>query len=262
MDYGVSFPNVNSLGSVVADPFVVSKNLVGKKVLLIDDDVDLLQITSRIFKKAGAQVIIARDGSEGLAKLLTHRPHLILLDVMMPGANGFEICEKIRQISNSPLIMLTALDHDESILQGLESGADDFLSKPFKAEILLARARALLRRIENGGVHANNLNYNDGRLEIDTERHQVQINGKKVKLTPIEFRLLVYLEQHAGRALTYNQILDNVWGEEYRGNVDFVHVYVSHLRSKIEEDPKKPRYIMSVHGIGYIFERRDLLPAG
>ena len=234
--------------------------MIGKKILIIDDDTDLLQLTSRIFKRAGAQVLTAQDSSEGVGKFLTYRPNLILLDVMMPGVNGFEICQKIRQVSDVPIIMLTALNHEQNLLQGLEVGADEFLSKPFSGEILLARAKTLLRRIGNGNGYPPTFKYNDGRLEIDAERHQILINGKQIKLTPTEFRLLVYLERHAGRALTYGQILDNVWGEEYRGSVDFVHVYISNLRSKIEENPKKPRYILSLHGVGYIFERQDTAP--
>jgi DNA-binding response OmpR family regulator len=234
--------------------------MLGKKVLIIDDDTDLVQLTSRIFKGAGAQVITALDSSEGIGKLLTYRPNLIVLDVMMPGVNGFEICQRIRQVSDVPIIMLTALNHEQNLLQGLEVGADEFLSKPFNAEILLARAKTLLRRSGNGNGHPATFKYNDGRLEIDAERHQILINGKQIKVTPTEFRLLVYLERHAGKALTYNQILDNVWGEEYRGSVDFVHVYISNLRSKIEENPKNPRYIQSIHGVGYIFERRDISP--
>jgi len=236
--------------------------MIGKKVLIIDDDADLLKLAAFIFKGAGAQVITARDGAEGIGKLLAYHPQLILLDVMMPGIDGFELCQKIRQISNTPLIMLTALDHEQNLLHGLDVGADDFLSKPFKPEILLARAKTLLRRSGNGNSRNNAnttpLKYNDGRLEIDAERHQILINGKQIKTTPIEFRLLVYLERNAGRTLTYSQILDNVWGEEYRGSIDFVHVYISHLRSKIEENSKNPRYIHSVHGVGYIFERQHV----
>ena len=231
--------------------------MIGKKVLLIDDDNDLLELSSHIFKSAGAQVITARDGLEGISKLLIHRPDLILLDILMPGINGFEVCQKIRQISNAPLIILTALDHEQNTVQALELGADDFLPKPFTAQILLARVNALLRRSRYQSEYPSVFRYNDGHLTIDSERHQILINGKKVKSGPTEFRLLIYLEKNAGKALTYNQLLANVWGEEYRGNVDIVHVYISTLRSKIEENPKNPRYIQSVHGVGYIFERQD-----
>jgi DNA-binding response OmpR family regulator len=231
--------------------------LLGKKILIIDDDADLIQLVSFIFKKAGAQVVTACDGWEGVGKMLTHRPNLVLLDVMMPGASGFEVCQKIRQISGIPLIMMSALNHDQNHLQGLEAGADDFVTKPFNSEILVSRAKALLRRSGNGDSLGSK--YNDGHLEIDADKHHIRIDGKPVRSTPIEFRLLLYLQQHAGKALSYDQILENVWGEEYRGSVNFVHVYVSHLRSKIEKDPKKPRYIQSVHGLGYLFNRGEMV---
>jgi len=231
--------------------------VIGKRVLLIDDDNDLLELCSYLFKSAGAQVITARDGLEGISKLLTHRPHLILLDIMMPGINGFEVCQKIRQISTAPLIVLTALNYEPNMIQALELGADDCLAKPFTTQTLLARAKALLRRCEYESGYSAVFKYRDRRLTIDTEKYQILIHGRLVKSGPTEFRLLAYLERNAGRALTYDQLLANVWGEEYRGNVDIVHVYISTLRSKIEENPKKPRYIQSVHGVGYIFERQD-----
>jgi DNA-binding response OmpR family regulator len=232
--------------------------MIGKKVLLIDDDNDLLQLSSHILRSAGAQVITARDGSEGISKMLSHRPNLILLDIQMPGINGFDVCKIIRQMSNAPLIMLTALNFEQNVVKALELGADDFLAKPFTAAVLLARVNALLRRSGYENEYRPVFNYNDGRLTIDNERHQILINGKRIKSSPTEFRLLAYLMKNVGKALTYNQLLANVWGEEYRGNVDIVHVYISNLRSKIEENPKKPRYIRLVYGVGYVFERQDL----
>lgn len=232
----------------------------GKKILLIDDDPEFLKLTSLIFEKAGAQVFTAQDGLEGISKMFTHRPNLIILDVMMPGQNGFEVCQRIRQITKTPLIMLTALNNEKEILQGLEVGADDFLTKPFNSEILLARARLIMRRSEQSDHRKATLNYDDGRLKIDVEKHRVFVRNHRLKLTPVEFRLLVYLTRNTGRVLTFNEILRNVWGSEYQGSDDYVHVYISHLRSKIEPDAKKPRYIFSVHGVGYIFEKQDYAP--
>jgi DNA-binding response OmpR family regulator len=246
--------------------------MIDQTVLIIDDDADLLQLASLIFKKAGAQVITANDGFDGISKFFTFHPNLIILDVMMPGNNGFDVCQRIRQVSDEPLIMLTALNKEQDMLRGLAAGADDFLSKPFNPEILLARAKTLLRRSQhangsNGsnGNHGNNgqggngsFSYNDGYLSIDIERHEVLIHHKRVKLTPIEFRLLVYLARNGGKLLTFEKILGNVWGNQYQGSLEHVHVYISHLRRKIEEDPKNPRYIMTVHGMGYIFEKKEL----
>jgi DNA-binding response OmpR family regulator len=229
--------------------------MIDQKVLIIDDDADLLHLAGLLFKKAGAQIFTARDGLEGISKLFTCNPNLIILDVMMPGTNGFEVCQRIRQVSNAPIIMLTALNHEQEMLRGLESGADDFLSKPFNADILLARARTVLRRSVNGNTPSSNFEFNNGHLSIDIERRHVLVEDKRVKLTPIEFRLLVYLARNAGKVLTFDHILTNVWGNEYRGSMDYVHVYVSHLRNKIEENAKYPRYILTVYGVGYMFER-------
>ena len=226
-----------------------------KKVLIIDDDADLLHLTGLLFKKAGAQIFTAHDGLEGISKLFVCNPDLIILDVMMPGTNGFDVCHRIRQVSNAPIIMLTALNHEQELVRGLEAGADDFLSKPFSPEILLARARTILRRSAMGNVQNTNFQFNNGHLSIDIERRDVLVEDQRVKLTPVEFRLLVYLARHAGKVLTFNHILTNVWGDEYQGSIDYVHVYVSHLRNKIEENPKNPRYILTVYGVGYIFER-------
>ena len=229
--------------------------MIDQKVLLIDDDADLLHLAGLLFKKAGAHIFTARDGLEGISKLFTCNPNLIILDVMMPGTNGFEVCQRIRQVSNAPIIMLTALNHEQEMLRGLESGADDFLTKPFNADVLMARAKTVLRRSANGGAQNSNFQFNNGHLSIDIERRHVLVDERRVKLTPIEFRLLVYLARNAGKVLTFNHILSNVWGDEYRGSVDYVHVYVSHLRNKIEENTKHPRYVLTVHGVGYIFER-------
>ncbi len=197
----------------------------------------------------------ARDGMEGVSKLFTYHPDLIILDVMMPGMNGFEVCQRIRQVSDTPLIMLTALNHEQEMLRGLDAGADDFLSKPFNAEVLLARAKTVLRRSENLKSQSDPFNYNNGDLTIDVERRDVLLHGKRIKLTPVEFRLLTYLARNAGKVLTFEQILSNVWGNEYRGSMDYVHVYISHLRRKLGEDTRSPRYILTLHGVGYIFEK-------
>jgi DNA-binding response OmpR family regulator len=231
--------------------------VIGKTLLLIDDDNDLLQLTSHIFKSGGAQVITAQDGMEGINKILTHRPSLIILDILMPGINGFQACQIIRQFSNAPVLILTAMNREQNVVQALEMGADDFLAKPFSPTVLMARANALLRRSRQDGERPAVFRYSDGRLKIDGDRRQILINGKRVKSGPTEFRLLVYLVRNAGKALTYNQILANVWGEEYRGNVDIVHVYISNLRRKIEANSRSPRYIQSVHGVGYLFERQN-----
>jgi DNA-binding response OmpR family regulator len=229
--------------------------MIDEKVLIIDDDADLRHLAGLLFKKAGAHVFTANDGLEGISKLFTCDPSLIILDVTMPGTNGFDVCQRIRQVSNIPIIMLTASNQEVDMLRGLESGADDYLSKPFTVEVLLARAKTVLRRSASGKSPSSNFEFNNGHLSIDIERGHVLVEEKRVKLTPIEFRLLVYLARNAGKVLTFDDILANIWGDAYRGSIDYVHVYISHLRNKIEENAKEPRYILTVHGVGYMFER-------
>ena len=229
--------------------------MIDTRVLIIDDDADLRQLAGLLFKKAGAQIFTANDGLDGLSKIFLCDPNLVILDVVMPETSGFEICQRIREVSDIPIIMLTSLNQEQDMLKGLESGADDFLSKPFSSEVLLARAKTVLRRSGNGVRQNNHYDFNHGRLSIDIERRQVLVDEKRMKLSPIEFRLLVFLARHAGKVLTFDHILVNVWGNQYRGSMDYVHVYISHLRNKIEENPKDPRYILTVHGIGYMFER-------
>jgi two-component system, OmpR family, KDP operon response regulator KdpE len=227
-----------------------------KKILVIDDDVNLLQSIKFTFVRAGADVVTAVDGREGLHRFYEARPDLVILDVRMPDIDGWETCRRIRLFSHVPIIMLTTLNKDEEVIRGLDYGADDFVTKPFSREVLLARARALLRRTDGPGDLGDQLTYSDDHLYISLEKRRVLVRGEPVQLTATEFRLLAYLLQNAGQVLTHRTILDKVWGWEYQDSVDYVHVYLSHLRRKLEEDPRNPRYLVTERGIGYRFERR------
>ncbi|MBN1149109.1 MAG: response regulator transcription factor [Anaerolineales bacterium] len=231
--------------------------LQDKKILVVDDDYHARRLIERNFSHAGAQVFSAANGREGLQQFYKQRPDLVILDVMMPEIDGYETCRQIRTLSNVPVLMLTALRDDAQIVRGLESGADDFVSKPISNEVLLARARAILRRSRSATQEKGaKLIYSDDHLIVDLRAYKVQVGGQEIRLTPKEFRLLEYLMENAGRACTFDQLLEDVWGWEYQGSVDYIHVYVSHLRGKIEKDPKDPQYIQTVHGVGYRFERR------
>lgn len=227
-----------------------------KKILIIDDDVNLGQTIKLTFARVGAEVFTAVDGRDGLRQFYEYRPDLVILDVRMPDINGWETCRQIRLLSNVPIIMLTTLDNDEDVIRGLDYGADDFVTKPFSRDVLLARARAVLRRSEQLAESEDQQIYNDSYLLIDIRKHRVQVDGQAVQLSSTEFRLLAYLLQNAGQVLTYQNILDKVWGWEYQDSIDYVHVYVSHLRRKLEADPRNPRYLLTERGIGYRFERR------
>ncbi|MEM7129229.1 MAG: response regulator transcription factor [Chloroflexota bacterium] len=229
-----------------------------KKILVIDDDINLCQMMEFVLKGEGAEIYTALDGKEGLQLFYDHRPDLVILDVRMPGINGWETCRQIRTMTSVPVIMLTTLDKDEDIIKGLDSGADDFVSKPFSREVLMARVRAALRRSELPVPNDKASIYGDDYLTIDLNKCQVTAMGQSIDLTATEFQLLSYLLQNAGHALTYRSILENVWGWEYQNNIDYVHVYMSNLRRKIEMDPRNPNYFRTVRGIGYRFEKKKI----
>jgi DNA-binding response OmpR family regulator len=230
--------------------------MIGKSVLIIDDDTDVQRINEKVFQNAGSTVMIATNGSDGIRTFFLEKPDLVILDIMMPEMDGFEVCRRIRQVSSVPIIMLTALNSEEEIIRGLENGADDFLSKPFSPDILVARAKAILRRLDRPQDTKPRIHYSDGHLTVDLEKRIVLVNGQAVKLTRTEYNLLAYLLQNAGWVRTFYQILDNVWGPEYQGSLDYVHVYISNLRKKIESDPKNPTYLESEHGVGYRFNKK------
>ena len=229
----------------------------GKKILVIDDDANLCQVVEVALVAAGAIVFIASNGKKGLQLFFAHRPDLVILDIRMPVMDGWETCRQIRLLSDIPIIMLTTMDADDDIVRGLDYGADDFITKPFGSSVLKARIRAVLRRAESASEKGqSSYIYTDDHLRVDIEKRQVHVQGEPVRLTATEFQLLAYLLQNGGQVLTYQQILENVWGVEYRDSVDYVHVYLSHLRRKLEEDPRQPKYFLTEHGVGYRFNRQ------
>ena len=223
-------------------------------VLIIDDELQMCRLLETIFTSQGAIVETALSGSEGLEKFPLFQPDLVLLDILMPGEDGIEICRQFREESTVPLILLTALSGGDHIVRGLNAGADDYIIKPFEREVLLARCRAVLRRVYSLTEEDAQLAYDDGFLLIDISARKVTAAEQPVKLSATEFKLLAYLLRHAGETCTFKDVLENVWGEPYRFSAEYVHVYIWHLRQKLEPDPKQPRYLISDHGIGYRFE--------
>lgn len=219
-------------------------------VLIIEDDLALLRGLKDNFEAQNYRVQLARDGQAGLAAALAHPPDLVLLDIMLPKKNGYEICRAIRaQRLDMPIIMLTAKGQEEDIVRGLELGADDYVTKPFSIRELLARAAAFLRRRQAGT--ANSFEFGDCRLDLTA--HKLFRKGKEVTLTSKEFRLLEFFATRPGRALTRDQILDGVWGNEIIVNDRSVDRCVTTLRAKIEADPHHPTLIQTVRDIGYRF---------
>lgn len=225
------------------------------KLLIVEDDTRLLEALRLHLGKAGYEIITAANGLEGLQKMYTHRPDLIVLDVMMPRMDGWETCRRIREMSDVPIIMLTALGQEDEKVKGLKLGADDYLAKPFGLKELEARVEAVLRRTRLPPPTREAVLYADGKLVIDSERWEVSRGGQLVELTATERRLLFYLAENAGRILTHQQILDRVWGAEYVDDTDYVKLYIWRLRQKLEENPSQPTYILTERGIGYKFEK-------
>lgn len=229
----------------------------GKKILIVDDDANLCRLVKLAYEKAGAEALTAHDGQEALQKFFEHRPDLVVLDIMMPRMDGWQTCRQIRLLAETPIIMLTTLNDERTIIRGLDFGADDFISKPYSIDVLMARSRAVLRRTKSDEPSTLGITYKDEYLEINLNNRQVSVQDEHIKLTSTEYRLLAYLLQNANRVQPYEQILHNVWGWEYRDSTDYVHVYISHLRRKIEADPKEPKYLLNEHGVGYYFSKTN-----
>ncbi|MFC2058586.1 response regulator transcription factor [Chloroflexota bacterium] len=230
----------------------------GKTLLAIDDDANILKFIDLILTKQGYTVLKAQDGQEGLRQMYSHRPDLIILDVQMPKMDGWETCQRIREITDVPVVMLTgSAMTEEDIVRGLDCGADDYLTKPVGANELIARIRAMMRRAELSPAVEKSVSYSDSYLTVDLADRLVMIKGERVKLTPKEFRLLAYLLENAGRILTQKQILEAVWGWEWIDDLDSLRIYIWHLRQKIETDPAKPKYVLTEAGVGYRFEKAE-----
>jgi two-component system KDP operon response regulator KdpE len=227
-----------------------------RKILIIDDDPEILELLDMLLSRAGARVVTAVSSAEGLRQFYAFRPDLVVLDLMMPQMSGWDVCGRLRELSDVPIMMLTALTDTREMTRGLECGADDYVTKPFTSQVLLARIRALLRRSLRADTLASSHTYDDGHLTIDLDRRQVLVRQKPVKLTPTEYRLLRYLFEHPDRSLPYAQILENVWGAECVDCIHYVHVYLHRLRNKLEADPEQPRYLLTEPGIGCRFDYR------
>jgi len=231
-----------------------------RKILVVDDDATFARLVDQILTDKGYEVLKASDGQEALRLLFAHKPDLVLLDVAMPKMDGWQTCSRIRELSDVPIIILTGSQKTEdAVVRGLDYGADDYLIKPIGNRELVARVRAILRRAESSSTRnaQKEITYSDDYLAVNVTERKVMINGERVKLTPREFRLLAYLVENAGRILSHKQLLEKVWGWEYVDDLDYVRIYISHLRQKIERNPTLPKYILTEPGVGYYFEKPD-----
>lgn len=223
------------------------------KVLVIEDEPDIRELVEGHLTREGYRTIVAGDGRSGLREFYQHRPDLVLLDIMMPEMDGWEVCRRIREVSDTPIIVLSARAAEADRVRGLNLGADDYLLKPFGQAELLARVRAVLRRYRTPAPEAEDV-YADSRLRVDFGQHVVSRRGEEVPLSAREFSLLTLLVKNAGRVLTHEQILDRVWGFDY-DSLDAVKQYISDLRRKLEDDPHHPELIRTVRGVGYRYTK-------
>ena len=226
-------------------------------ILAADDDPQILRLVTRNLQFDGYEVIAVNDGQAALEQIEAHAPELVLLDVMMPRMDGFTVTQKVREFSSVPIIILTARGEDQDKIRGLDLGADDYLTKPFSVEELLARVRAVIRRSQLS-VDSQSLTAKAtiGDLEVDYVQHLVTLRGREVPLTPTEYRILAYLAQNAGRVVTQDLLLEQVWGTDYLGETHMLQVVINRLRQKIEDDHTHPRYLLTKSGVGYVLAKQ------
>ncbi|KHK98641.1 XRE family transcriptional regulator [Microbacterium mangrovi] len=224
------------------------------QVLIVEDEPDLAEPLAFLLRHEGFQTRVVEDGNEALRVFRAEGADIILLDLMLPGMPGTEVCRQIRAISKVPIVMLTAKDSEIDIVVGLELGADDYLTKPYSTRELLARMRAVLRRAEVAEEELEPDVLRAGRVTLDADRHAVTVGGEEISMPLKEFELLEVLMRNAGRVLTRGQLIDRVWGADYFGDTKTLDVHIKRIRSRIEENPAEPTMVVTVRGLGYRFE--------
>jgi two-component system KDP operon response regulator KdpE len=228
----------------------------GARILVVDDEVEIMRALQRSLAAHGYEVFVAKNGEEALEEVTRHRPDLILLDLGLPGISGLEVCKKVRESSNLPIIVLSVKDTERDKVLALDLGADDYVSKPFSVNEVLARVRVALRHSAQVQTGTEPI-FSAGPLRVDFAQRQVQVNGQDVKLTPTEYDLLKALIKNSGKIMTRQMLLSQVWGTGYGTEAHYLHVYIGQLRRKIEPDPAHPRFILTISGVGYRFNSDD-----
>ncbi len=221
--------------------------MTGQRVLVVDDEPQILRGLTTMLRGAGYDVTTAGNGADALAQAAANPPEAVILDLVLPDARGTEVARELRSWTEAPIILLSAVDEEREKVAALDAGADDYVTKPFGVDELLARLRAALRRVADPSEPVIEI----GELRIDVANHDVRLAGERLKLTPHEFDLLRVLAQNEGKLLTHRMLLREVWGPSYQVEAHYLHVYVSHLRRKIEPDPQSPRYLLTEAGAGY-----------
>jgi two-component system KDP operon response regulator KdpE len=225
---------------------------MSEKILVVEDAPRVMRLVTEVLGTMGYQIIAASSGQSAIEMATLEQPDLVLLDILLgQGPDGYEVCRRIREFSDVPVIMLTAKAQDADVLQGFDVGADDYLTKPFNAKELVARVHAVLRRARRP-EEARTTAFVCGDLEIDFARRGVKVCGEAVSLTRTEYDLLRQLALNPNRVMVHEDLLSEVWGSEYRNDIDYLRAYIRYLRAKLEADPSNPRYIVTSHGVGYM----------
>ncbi len=228
------------------------------RILLIDDEPKLVRLVQEILTATDYQVLVACNGINGVEVAAVEKPELILLDLILPGKmDGYEVARRVREFSDVPIIMLTAKVREADVLRGFEVGADDYITKPFSAKELLARMRAVLKRVKGEAAAPAESEIVYGNLIIDLARRRVTLGGRQIDLTPTEYSLLHELASHCNQVMLHEQLLTAIWGPEYQKDLDYLRAYIHHLRQKLELDPSSPKIILSAPGVGYMLAEPD-----
>ena len=225
------------------------------KILIIDDEEPTVELIDLLLTRRGFETIRAYRAEEGLRKSYRHQPDLVLLDIMMPDMDGWDVCKRLREMSDVPIIFLTARSDVKDVVQGLEMGADDYIVKPYDNEELVARIKAHLRRSPRPNM-SEELQFNDGEFRLNFMNREVWVRNELKHLTPKEFNLLAVLVRNAGRVVTRKELVTQAWGEEYSDAIDSLKLYIHYLRQKMEINPQQPEYIITSRGVGYRFVNR------
>ncbi len=224
------------------------------KLLIVDDDPDVVEAIALAYRlESPSSEVVTDDGGSVLSTFKRENPTVMLLDIALAGTDGFDVLARIREISDIPVLMISARGEEADKVRGLELGADDYITKPFGYAELSARIRAVMRRAQSLPPVVGGGSFEAGPLHVNYSTHHVQVNGKQVKLTPIEYKLLYQLTRSAGKVLQHDQLLTKIWGPEYLGEFDYLRIYIRRLREKIEPDPQHPQYILTERGLGYKF---------
>jgi DNA-binding response OmpR family regulator len=228
---------------------------MSEKILVIDDEDTTVQLIALLLERRGYEIVKAYSAEDGLRKAYRHQPDLVLLDVMMPDMDGWEVCRRLRDMSDMPIIFLTAKDETADVVRGLELGADDYIAKPYDNDELVARVKAHLRRAPKQNL-SEELTFNNGEFRINFMNREVRVRSELKHLTPKEFSLLSVLVRNAGRVVPRQELVTEAWGEEYADAIDSLKLYIHYLRQKVEQDPERPDYILTSRGVGYRFVSR------